>query len=1086
MKKVKINKLPKGYHRMPDGRIMRDSDHKKKYGGSNTLSQGSGPYNLEAEGGETIITDKMGDGIPELYSIQGPRHSAGGVKMNESAGSFIYSDTPKMKLGRELNKFFGKPDTKSYTPAQISKQYLDMNDDKRTLMDEHADRYAKSSAEMNIFNKTYKLGGLAMAQEAKKGFEDGIPQIANLYASMNGIPTGADVMPQGGMQTAKYGKQMGYPKYQDDGEVVDTTGLNAFLQQADAINDTIQLPQVDVEALDWNRQPKVGDRYFVNAEPIKINKIKPDRWYDFMVPNWAVDPGGIYFNDEYGTEFYLPVDEFNSMRQGRPQERYGKDDDSGWRNFNLNSGAHDPYTKYLYSRTRTDRAGNPFYPTYDVAGTPIKKGTIVEGPDGRFVVNNPYYGPREAFWGPNWLAEAVTLGDAHPKASGYKIDPETGEQSDEMTVLDLDYMTRLYKQGLMTIDDKLMGQLTSEQQEELTQAINEQSGDEQSAIGNATGSNRYGGPVKKQGGGQLSLEEAQNQGTLIKEENGFAAYNVSGKVYTYKDGVLVAIDGQPVAQNIATPPPPANNNTTTPPPANNTAPSTPSTPSGGSGGSGSSSGSMNNSVIDTDLDAELRAAGVIINTVGIGETMYSDVQPSRGEGRYGDADKNEGGFQQVWSTEDALNSYPETQTLFDSLPNYGVNDSNPEVEKFQRWFNEVYLNRVADAMQADAEKVGKPFDRDNVYSLLLRIGFNTTEKGKGYDGKWGTWTSSRRPITWKFVEDPKGCKCPDGTFSEECCEKEPPDVPKGCKCPDGTFSDDCCEELPPPIIPPFIQDRMQLAGLASIRGRNEMLPSWAARVDAPLVRGPFLDPTNVNANIQALASQTQRGIDATGMGSPSVARAAKLASQAKASDMIAKNIGDVENKNVALAGSYANQNAGILGNVNATNARLGTAEFAAMNQARDLYNMRNAQLDAANTDAWKDLMTNWANAKNISALTDPFMLDTDMGGVYKLRPGYKADLTRPGNAPSMTYQDFATDPRLQGLSDENKQKLWMETYGSAPKLSYNYGTTPNANALQRATAFMPLPYMGYSGNMGPGNVPIMKRGGSYKVKKRRY
>jgi hypothetical protein len=1062
MKKVKINKLPKGYHRMPDGTIMRDSDH-KKYGG-NTLSQGSGPFNLEAEGGETIVTDKTGNGIPELYKIVGPRHSQGGVKMNESAGSFIYSDTPKMKLGKELNKFFGKSDKKAYTPAELSKQYLDMNEDKLTLMDENADRYALASAEMNLFNKTYKLGGLAMAQEAKKNFEDGIPQIANLYASMNGIPTGDSTMPAG-MQTAKYGKQVGYPKYQDNGQVqADTTGLSAFLEQANAVNDTIQIPQVDVTAMDWSRQPKVGDRYYVNSEPVSISKIKPDRWYDYISPNWLSDPGGIYFNDESGTEFYLPVDEFNSVKQGKPQEKYGRDDDSDWRAFAGFKGQQDPYTKYIFSRSSTDAEGNRYLPEYEIGDTGIKQGTIVEGPDGKFMVQDPFAMPKEAFYMPNWLTEAVTLGSYSPKASGYKIDPETGEQSDEMIALDIDKMARLYKQGLMSIDDKLMGTLTEEQQEELTQAINEQSGSEQSAIGNATGSNRYGGPVKKQGGGQLTLEEAKNQGTLVKEENGFAAYNVSGKVYVYKDGVLVSVDGQTISQNVATTPPPANNTPPTPP-ANNTAPSAPSTPSTPSGGSGSSSGSMNNSAVDEDLDAQLRAAGVIINDVGIGETRYDDVQRSQGQGRYGDASKNEGGFQQVWSTEDALNSYPETQSLFDSLPNYGTGEQNPEVAKFQRWFNEVYLNTVADAMATDAQEAGREFDRDGVYNILVESrGFNETAPGQGYDGLWGTFTSSRRPISWEFVP----------------MEIPPDEIP-----PDEIPPAEIPSDKIPPKVPPFIQDRMQLAGLAAIRGRNEMLPAWAPRVETPLMKGPFLDPTNVNANIQASASQAIQGSNMFA-GSPSIGRATGMGIQAKASEQIAKNIADVENKNVALAGNYASQNRDALMRGNAANAQLAAGEYAANNQARDIFNMRNAQLDAANTDAWKNLMTNWANARNISALTDPFYLDTDMGGVYQLTPGYRADLNRPSGTPGMNYAEFASDPTLQGLSEENKQKLFLERYGNKPQLSYNYGTTPQAQMLQNATAFMPMPYMGYQvGPMGQ-QVQMQKRGGTNKRKRRGY
>ena len=34
MAKIVTNKIPKGYHKMPDGKIMKDSAHKMKKGGS--------------------------------------------------------------------------------------------------------------------------------------------------------------------------------------------------------------------------------------------------------------------------------------------------------------------------------------------------------------------------------------------------------------------------------------------------------------------------------------------------------------------------------------------------------------------------------------------------------------------------------------------------------------------------------------------------------------------------------------------------------------------------------------------------------------------------------------------------------------------------------------------------------------------------------------------------------------------------------------------------------------------------------------------------------------------------------------------
>ena len=49
--------------------------------------------NLEAEGGETVLTDLNQDGNFGLYDITGPRHSSGGVPMYLPDQSFIFSDT---------------------------------------------------------------------------------------------------------------------------------------------------------------------------------------------------------------------------------------------------------------------------------------------------------------------------------------------------------------------------------------------------------------------------------------------------------------------------------------------------------------------------------------------------------------------------------------------------------------------------------------------------------------------------------------------------------------------------------------------------------------------------------------------------------------------------------------------------------------------------------------------------------------------------------------------------------------------------------------------------------------------------------
>jgi hypothetical protein len=149
--------------------------------------------NLEAEGGETAYGDINGDGFAEHYKITGPRHSSGGVPLNLPDDTFIFSDTRSMRLNDPaLLAKFGK--TKgSYTPAELAKQY-DLNKYRKILQDPDSDEIAKKTAEMMIRNYNMKLGALALAQESKKGFPQGIPLVARPYMEANGI-TDEDLMP---------------------------------------------------------------------------------------------------------------------------------------------------------------------------------------------------------------------------------------------------------------------------------------------------------------------------------------------------------------------------------------------------------------------------------------------------------------------------------------------------------------------------------------------------------------------------------------------------------------------------------------------------------------------------------------------------------------------------------------------------------------------------------------------------------------------------------------------------------------------------------------------------------------------------
>jgi len=135
------------------------------------------PYVLEAEGGETILRP---DGTH--MNITGRRHSEGGEKLTKlqaPEGSFIFSDTARMKLGGKVLENFGKnPNAKQkFTPAELAKQY-NVNIYKGILADPDTDVRSKKTASLMIDNYEKKLAELALVQEGKKGFPNGIPDIA--------------------------------------------------------------------------------------------------------------------------------------------------------------------------------------------------------------------------------------------------------------------------------------------------------------------------------------------------------------------------------------------------------------------------------------------------------------------------------------------------------------------------------------------------------------------------------------------------------------------------------------------------------------------------------------------------------------------------------------------------------------------------------------------------------------------------------------------------------------------------------------------------------------------------------------------
>lgn len=206
LRRVRIKAIPKaktGYQ--VQGSLMNDIS---AWGGGNYAAQSGIPEprvsqsltkvprneaNLEAEGGETAVVNT--GNIPAFYNIEGPRHSEGGVPLNLPDESFIFSDTKSMKIKDPavLKRFGLTPKKGGYTPAEISKKYP-INEYVKILKDPNSDKISKKTAELMIKNAVIKLGNLALVQESKKGFEQGIPEMARPALEAMGISE-QDIMP---------------------------------------------------------------------------------------------------------------------------------------------------------------------------------------------------------------------------------------------------------------------------------------------------------------------------------------------------------------------------------------------------------------------------------------------------------------------------------------------------------------------------------------------------------------------------------------------------------------------------------------------------------------------------------------------------------------------------------------------------------------------------------------------------------------------------------------------------------------------------------------------------------------------------
>ena len=140
--RVNINSLPNGY-KVVNGKVIK------------TMALGGVPRsqaNLEAEKGETALTDLDNDGVHELHTIGGNRHSSGGTPLQLPPQSFIFSDTAKMKFSPAELAELGIESTKKQTPAWASKKHP-LNKFIQDMDDEHSDNITNETSELMLQKK---------------------------------------------------------------------------------------------------------------------------------------------------------------------------------------------------------------------------------------------------------------------------------------------------------------------------------------------------------------------------------------------------------------------------------------------------------------------------------------------------------------------------------------------------------------------------------------------------------------------------------------------------------------------------------------------------------------------------------------------------------------------------------------------------------------------------------------------------------------------------------------------------------------------------------------------------------------------
>lgn len=467
-----------------------------------------------------------------------------------------------------------------------------------------------------------------------------------------------------------------------------------------------------------------------------------------------------------------------------------------------------------------------------------------------------------------------------------------------------------------------------------------------------------------------------------------------------------------------------------------------------------------NIAVDPETAEYYKKRGIDINSIGIGESAYSDVQSQDKNYTsgfvYGDASKNIQGFEESWR-----GVYPEIDNLLKSIANQKGLGTNKDVEKFQNWFNTEYIPSQVKIIGDKVKQSGKEWNenqaKDLTNKLLSDYGFNSKIKGKGVDGAFGTVTSSKRPL--RFNTEPVAPV-------EQLKKEEPAPPSKKLEVP----------EFKKPIqknSPEFwLQDLLQLDSISQ-RERDMFFP-WQPEVENTEFGYVLEEPTRAIAAINEQLNIANQAAGAFGGPQQLAARTAQNA--ANAAGQIADEIARVNQRNV----STINQGKAQQAQMDYTESR--ERRDRNVKEYDDTQKVLQTYMDEKNFDREQyaqmlgNAITNRANTYNLNSIQDYYQIDPSTGGVigqFDSKAFEPAPIPDP-MANVYNYIEVAKLLKLSGI--EPKAELIQGMLGQPTT------TTQESNA-QKAYKNMPMG-MGY--NYYPGNYAPKQGSGKFGKEMKKY